>query len=430
MNRDRSRELFAEARQLIPGGVNSPVRAFQAVGGDPVFMARGAGAYIWDADGNRYIDYLGSWGPLIAGHAPRSVVTGLRETAAEGTSFGAPTEWEVRLARKVVERVPSVERVRMVNSGTEATLSAIRLARAHTGRDRVVKVEGCYHGHVDALLVKAGSGIATLAIPGTPGVPETIAAMTLVVPFNDLDALRELLAARGKEIACVILEPVAGNMGVVPPADGYLAGVRELTAQHGVVFILDEVMTGFRVHRGGAQVLYGVEPDLTTMGKVIGGGLPVGAYGGSAEIMEKVAPEGPVYQAGTLSGNPLAMRAGYETLRLTEAPGFYEGLEARSARLAEGLSDAAEKAGVPVHLNRVGSMMCGFFRKGPVVDWATASSANTGQYAAWFRALLDRGVYLAPSQYEALFVSAAHTDEEIDATVAAAGEAFAASRTA
>jgi len=302
MKLDRSRALLAEALRLIPGGVNSPVRAFQAVGGDPIFIARGKGAHIWDADGNRFIDYLGSWGPLIAGHAHPQVLAGLTETLQDGTSFGAPTELEAKLARKVIDRIPSVERVRMVNSGTEATLSAIRLARGHTGRDLVVKVEGCYHGHVDALLVKAGSGVATLAIPGTPGVPEAVVAQTIVIPFNDLDALRELLEARGSEVACVILEPIAGNMGVIPPADGYLAGVRELTARHGVVFILDEVMTGFRVGAGGAQVLYGVEPDLTTLGKVIGGGLPVGAYGGKAEIMEKVAPAGPVYQAGTLRG--------------------------------------------------------------------------------------------------------------------------------
>ena len=312
MKLDRSRELLAQALRLMPGGVNSPVRAFHAVGGDPIFIQRGDGAHVWDADENRYIDYLGSWGPLIVGHAHPRVVAGVTETLARGTSFGAPTELEGRLASKVLERIPSMERVRMVNSGTEATLSAIRLARAHTSRDLVIKAEGCYHGHVDALLVQAGSGIATLAIPGTPGVPGAVVAQTLVVPFNDLDALREVLEARGREIACMILEPVAGNMGVIPPADGYLSGVRELTARHGVVLILDEVMTGFRVHPGGAQSLYEIQPDLTTLGKVIGGGLPVGAYGGRAAIMEKVAPQGPVYQAGTLSGNPLAMRAGLD----------------------------------------------------------------------------------------------------------------------
>jgi glutamate-1-semialdehyde 2,1-aminomutase len=430
MQTERSRALLAEALRLIPGGVNSPVRAFTAVGGEPLFLARGAGAHVWDVDGNRFIDYLGSWGPLIAGHAHPKVLAAIAETAAHGTSFGAPTELEVRLARKVVSRVPSIEKIRMVNSGTEATLSAIRLARAHTGRDRVVKVEGCYHGHVDALLVSAGSGVATLSIPGTPGIPDAVAAQTTVVPFNDLDALRAVLAAQGREIACVILEPNAGNMGVVPPRPGYLAGVRELTRAHGVVFILDEVMTGFRVHAGGAQVLYGIEPDLTTLGKVIGGGLPVGAYGGRAEIMDKVSPQGPVYQAGTLSGNPLAMSAGLANLELTEAPGFYARLETLSARLADGLAEGAAAAGVPVTFHRVGSMQCAFFTAGPVSDWKSASISDTRAFAAYFRALLERGVYIAPSQYEALFVSAAHTEADIDATIAAAREAFtAAART-
>jgi glutamate-1-semialdehyde 2,1-aminomutase len=426
MQTERSRALFAEARTLIPGGVNSPVRAFTAVGGEPLFLARGAGAHVWDVDGNRFIDYLGSWGPLIAGHAHPKVLAAIAETAANGTSFGAPTEMEVRLARKVVSRVPSIEKIRMVNSGTEATLSAIRLARAHTGRDLVVKVDGCYHGHVDSLLVNAGSGVATLSIPGTPGIPAVVAAQTTVVPFNDLDALRAVLDTQGREIACVILEPIAGNMGVVPPRPGYLAGVRELTRAHGVVFILDEVMTGFRVHAGGAQVLYDVEPDLTTLGKVIGGGLPVGAYGGRAEIMDKVSPQGPVYQAGTLSGNPLAMSAGLATLALTEEPGFYARLEALSARLADGLAEGAAAAGVPVTSHRVGSMQCTFFTPGPVSDWKSASASDTRAYAAFFRALLERGVYVAPSQYEALFVSAAHTEADIDATIAAAREAFAA----
>jgi glutamate-1-semialdehyde 2,1-aminomutase len=425
MRTERSRALLAEARTLIPGGVNSPVRAFAAVGGEPLFLARGEGAHVWDVDGNRFIDYLGSWGPLIAGHAHPRVLAALAETAAHGTSFGAPTELEVRLARKVVSRVPSIEKIRMVNSGTEATLSAIRLARAHTGRDRVVKVDGCYHGHVDSLLVNAGSGVATLSIPGTPGIPAAVAAQTTVVPFNDLDALRAVLEAQGREVACVILEPIAGNMGVVPPRPGYLAGVRELTRAHGVVFILDEVMTGFRVHAGGAQVLYGIEPDLTTLGKVIGGGLPVGAYGGRAEIMDRVSPQGPVYQAGTLSGNPLAMSAGLATLSLTEAPGFYEHLERLAARLADGLAAAAAAAGVPVTCHRVGSMQCVFFTPGPVLDWRSASASDTRAYATFFRGLLERGVYVAPSQYEALFVSAAHTEDDMDATVAAAREAFA-----
>ncbi len=424
MKTHRSGELMEEALRLIPGGVNSPVRAFQAVGGRPLFLARGAGAHVWDVDGNRYIDYLGSWGPLIAGHAHPRVVQALQETVAQGTSFGAPCELEVQLARKVVERVASVEKVRMVNSGTEATLSAIRLARGATGRDLVVKVQGCYHGHVDALLIQAGSGMATLAIPGSPGVPEPVAAQTLVVPFNSLDAMEQVLEARGQEIACVILEPIAGNMGVIPPADGYLAGVRELTSRQGVVFILDEVMTGFRVHAGGAQALYGIDPDLTTLGKILGGGLPVGAYGGVAALMDQVAPQGPVYQAGTLSGNPLAMRAGLETLALTEEPGFYDGLEERSAQLARGLAAAAREAGVPTYHTRVGAMMCTFFTDGPVVDWDGAARSDTARYAAWFRALLKRGIYVAPSQFEALFVSSAHTEADIDATIEAAARAF------
>ncbi|MEE9126224.1 MAG: glutamate-1-semialdehyde 2,1-aminomutase [Planctomycetota bacterium] len=424
MKTHRSGELMEEALRLIPGGVNSPVRAFQAVGGRPLFLARGAGAHVWDVDGNRYIDYLGSWGPLIAGHAHPRVVQALQETAAQGTSFGAPCELEVQLARKVVERVASVEKVRMVNSGTEATLSAIRLARGATGRDLVVKVQGCYHGHVDALLIQAGSGMATLAIPGSPGVPDQVAAQTLVVPFNSLDALEQVLEARGVEIACVILEPIAGNMGVIPPADGYLAGVRDLTSRQGVVFILDEVMTGFRVHPGGAQALYGIDPDLTTLGKILGGGLPVGAYGGKAALMDQVAPQGPVYQAGTLSGNPLAMRAGLETLALTEEPGFYDGLEERSAQLARGLAAAAREAGVPTYHTRVGAMMCTFFTDGPVVDWDGAARSDTARYAAWFRALLKRGIYVAPSQFEALFVSSAHTEADIDATIEAAAQAF------
>ena len=427
MKTRRSGELMEEALRLIPGGVNSPVRAFQAVGGRPPFLARGAGAHVWDVDGNRYIDYLGSWGPLIAGHAHARVAQALQETIAQGTSFGAPCELEVQLARKVVERVASVEKVRMVNSGTEATLSAIRLARGATGRDLVVKVQGCYHGHVDALLIQAGSGMATLAIPGSPGVPDQVAGQTLVVPFNSLDALEQVLEARGAEIACVILEPIAGNMGVIPPADGYLAGVRELTSRQGVVFILDEVMTGFRVHAGGAQALYGIDPDLTTLGKILGGGLPVGAYGGKAALMDQVAPQGPVYQAGTLSGNPLAMRAGLETLALTEEPGFYDGLEERSAQLARGLAAAAREAGVPTYHTRVGAMMCTFFTDGPVVDWDGAARSDTARYATWFRALLKRGIYVAPSQFEALFVSSAHTEADIDATIEAAAQAFQAS---
>ncbi|MDX1388725.1 MAG: glutamate-1-semialdehyde 2,1-aminomutase [Acidobacteriota bacterium] len=420
----RMETLYAEAARYIPGGVDSPVRAFKAVGGTPVFFESGSGARIRDAAGREYIDYLGSWGPLIVGHAHPRVVAALIEQARRGTSFGAPTELETELARRVCERVPACEKVRFVSSGTEATMSAIRLARGATGRDGVVKVEGCYHGHVDSLLVQAGSGVMTLAIPGSPGVPDALAALTHVVPFNDVAAIERVLQEHGEEIACVILEPVAGNMGVIPPADGYLQAIRDLTARHGVVFILDEVMTGFRVHPGGAQTLYGVEPDLSCFGKVIGGGLPVGAYGGRADLMDRVAPTGPVYQAGTLSGNPLAMRAGIETLDLLAEPGTYERLESSAARLESGLRKAAATAGTTVTLNRVGSMATLFFNAGPVTDFGSASRSDTTRYAAYFHAMLERGVHLAPSQFEAAFVSTAHGDAEIDATIAAARTAL------
>lgn len=416
--------LFEEAKRRIPGGVNSPVRAFGGVGGTPVFMESGAGARVTDAGGKTYLDYLGSWGPLIVGHSHPRVVAALRDQAGRATSFGAPCELETELARRVCERVPGCERVRFVSSGTEATMSALRLARAVTGRDGIVKVEGCYHGHADSLLVKAGSGVMTLGIPGSPGVPAALAALTHVVPFNDAEALDRLFLAQGKEIACVILEPIAGNMGVVPPAPGYLEAVRDLTRAHGVLLVLDEVMTGFRVHRGGAQALYGVKPDLSCFGKVIGGGLPVGAYGGRADLMERIAPAGPVYQAGTLSGNPLAMRAGIETLGVLDEPGTYERLEAISGRLQAGLEAAAREVGVPVRLNRVGSMWTGFFTEGPVVDYATAAKADTRRYAVFFHEMLRRGVYLAPSQFEAAFVSTAHDEAVVDATIAAAREAL------
>ncbi len=422
--RRESRALFERARRLMPGGVNSPVRAFTAVGGDPVFMARGHGSRVVDADGNEYIDYLGSWGPLILGHAPGPVVTAIENVARDGTSFGAPTAYEIELAELVTQTFPSIERVRMVNSGTEATLSALRLARGATGRDLIVKAEGCYHGHVDSLLVRAGSGMATLGIPGSPGVPEAVVRQTHTVPYNDAGALSRLFETQGREIACLILEPVAGNMGVVPPAPGYLQAAREITRRHGALLILDEVMTGFRVAAGGAQQRYGVSADLTTLGKVIGGGLPVGAYGGAAHLMRRVAPEGPIYQAGTLSGNPLAMAAGIETLRQILQPGFYESLEAVSARLEAGLLQAAHQAGVPAVVNRVGSMMTVFFTKEPVSDFASACRSDTARYAAFFRKMLDRGVSLAPSQFEALFVSSAHTAADIDATSAAAREAM------
>ncbi len=416
--------LFEEARRFIPGGVNSPVRAFGGVGGTPVFMESGAGCRVRDAAGREYVDYLGSWGPLIAGHSHPRVVQAIRDQAGKGTSFGAPCELETELARRVCARVPGCERVRFVSSGTEATMSAIRLARAAAGREGIVKVDGCYHGHVDSLLVKAGSGVLTLGIPGSPGVPAALAALTHVVPFNDVEALDRLLAARGKEIACVILEPVAGNMGVVAPARGYLEAVRDLTRRHGVILILDEVMTGFRVHRGGAQELYGILPDLSCFGKVIGGGLPVGAYGGRSDLMDRIAPAGPVYQAGTLSGNPLAMRAGIETLDLLDEPGTYDRLERVSARLADGFMAAAVAAKLPSTVNRVGSMMTAFFTGGPVVDYASAALSDTKRYAAFFHGMLRRGVYLAPSQFEAAFVSTAHGEADLDFTLAAARDAM------
>ena len=413
-------DLFDEARRYIPGGVNSPVRAFNAVGGTPVFLCRGSGARVEDVAGREYIDFVGSWGPLIAGHAHPRVVAAVQEQAERGTSFGAPCEAETELARMICERVPACERVRFVSSGTEATMSAIRLARAATGRDEIVKAEGCYHGHADSLLVQAGSGMLTLAIPGSPGVPAALAALTHVVPFNDAEALGALLERRGDRIACVILEPVAGNMGVVPPVAGYLDALREQTAHHGALLILDEVMTGFRVDRGGAQTRYGIEPDLSCFGKVIGGGLPAAAFGGRAELMEQVAPTGPVYQAGTLSGNPLAMRAGIETLRLLDEPGAYEQLERQAARLAAGLAAAARDAGVPATINRVGSMMTAFFTDAEVRDYTGASAADVERYGKFFHGLLERGTYIAPSQFEALFVSLAHGESEIDAAVDAA----------
>jgi len=419
-----SRSLFEKARQVIPGGVNSPVRAFKAVGGDPLFFSRGLGALLWDVDGNEYIDYVGSWGPLILGHAHPEIVREVQETVKGGTSFGAPNPHEVELARLVVDSVPGIEKVRMVNSGTEATLSALRLARAFTRRDLIVKMDGCYHGHVDALLVKAGSGVATLGLPGTPGIPARVVEQTLVVPYNDLDALAALVEERGKDIACVIVEPVAANMGVVPPRPGYLEGLREITVKHGILLIFDEVISGFRLALGGAQERYRIAPDLTTLGKILGGGLPIGAYGGREEIMDRVAPEGDVYQAGTLAGNPLAMRAGIAMLRQLRAPGVYDALEKTSERLARGLASAAEGAGIPARVERVGSLLTLFFTSRPPVDWDSASLSDVRKYAAFFRRMLDRGVYLPPSQYEALFVSLAHTDDQIDRTVSTAAEAL------
>jgi glutamate-1-semialdehyde 2,1-aminomutase len=426
MKRERSRFLFKRAQKLMPGGVNSPARAFGAVGGEPIFVERGEGAYLWDVDGNRYIDYVGSWGPLIFGHAYPSVVTAVEEAARRGTSFGAPTEAENELAELIVAAVPSIEKVRLVNSGTEATMSAIRLARGFTGRDVIAKFAGNYHGHVDSLLVAAGSSAATLAVPNSPGVTAGTTRDTLVLQYNDVPGLEKAFAEHGPRMAGVIFEPVVGNMGVVVPSRDFLRALRQLTRQNGALLICDEVMTGFRVAYGGAQQLLGIEPDLTTLGKIVGGGLPVGAYGGRTEIMDHVLPAGKVFQAGTLSGNPLATAAGCAMLRALRDDPPYERLERSSARLAVGLVEAATAAGVPHQLSRVGSMMTLFFAAEPVTDWPTASRCDTKRFARWFWAMLDRGIYLPCSQFEALFVSAAHSDADIDATIAAAREAVAA----
>lgn len=420
---DRSEELFARALELMPGGVNSPVRAFRGVGGTPRFIRSASGATMTDVDGRTYIDYVGSWGPMILGHADPEVINALTDALTRGTSFGAPNELEVELAEEIVEAVPSIEMVRMVNSGTEATMSAIRLARGVTGRTKLIKFEGCYHGHGDSLLVKAGSGVATLGLPDSPGVPAALAANTITAPFNDSAALEQVFAQH-QDIAAVIIEPIAGNMGCVPPAEGYLQSVRELSSRNGALLIFDEVMTGFRVARGGAQELYGVRPDITTLGKIIGGGLPVGAYGGSKDLMRHIAPAGAIYQAGTLSGNPLAMTAGLVTLRRLRDQRIYEQLERASARLCEGMSKAAAVAGVVTVTNRVGSMLTTFFTDQPVVDWTTANKSNRELYAKFFHAMLDEGVYFAPSQFEAAFVGAGHTNEIIDRTIEAAMKAF------
>ncbi|MCC6694441.1 MAG: glutamate-1-semialdehyde 2,1-aminomutase [Candidatus Hydrogenedentes bacterium] len=420
-----SKDLWAQANNVLVGGVNSPVRAFKGVGGDPFFVASGRGPRITDVDGNEYIDHVLSWGPLVLGHAHPHVVDAVTEALRKGSSFGIPTEAEIRLAERIVELVPSIEKVRLVNSGTEATMSAIRLARGYTKRDLVVKVEGCYHGHVDGLLVKAGSGLTTLGVPTSPGIPESYAACTLTMPYNDLDAARALFEAHGANIACLILEPVVGNMGVILPEPSYLDGLRELTIEHGALLIFDEVMTGFRVALGGAQARYRVMPDLTVLGKVIGGGLPVGAYGGPQEIMDHVSPVGPVYQAGTLSGNPLATAAGLATLDILEGPGVAQGIEDSLKTLCDGLGALAREAGVPVFQTRVGSMACMFFHEGPVRNYAEATQSDTARYAKFFWKMLEGGVYLAPSQYEAMFMSSVHTDREIDQALTAAKAAFA-----
>jgi len=424
MEHHASARLFQEALELLPGGVDSPVRAFRAIGGQPIFIERGEGPYLYDVDGNRYVDYVLSWGPLILGHAHPAVLEALSAAAARGTSFGAPCEAEIKLARLVMRFMPEIEMIRFVNSGTEATMSALRLARAFTGRDRIIKFEGCYHGHADMLLVKAGSGVATLGLPDSPGVPEGAARDTLVARYNDLESVGQLFEAHPSEIAAVIVEPVAGNMGVVPPQEGFLEGLREITRREGALLIFDEVMTGFRVHPGGAQAFYGVSPDLTTLGKVIGGGLPVGAYGGKREIMEMVAPAGPMYQAGTLSGNPLAMSAGIATLEKLEDPALWQQMESVTSRLTEGLRQIAIEAGISLQVTQAGTMFSAFFSETPPRDWDTVRSSDDKHFARYFREMLARGINLAPSPFEAGFVSSEHGEEQVEATLLAAQEAF------
>jgi glutamate-1-semialdehyde 2,1-aminomutase len=424
MNHTKSSQLFALAKEIIPGGVNSPVRAFKSVGADPVFISRASGSRVYDVDGNEYIDYVGSWGPMILGHCHPEVVAAVKSAADSGASFGAPTEKETTLAQMVIDAVPSIEMVRMVSSGTEATMSAIRLARGYTGRDMILKFSGCYHGHSDALLVKAGSGAATFGVPDSPGVPADFAKNTLTATFNNLDSVKQLVSENSGQVACIIIEPVAGNMGTVPPKPGFLEGLRKLCTDEGIVLIFDEVMSGFRVAYGGAQEVYGVTPDMTTLGKIIGGGLPVGAFGGSKQIMSLLSPSGGVYQAGTLSGNPLAMSAGIATLNLLKKPGFYQQLEEKSAYLAAGIAKAAKDAGYPIFSTRVGSMICSFFTKNEVTDWDSAATSDTKAFSAFFRGMLEEGIYLAPSQFETGFVSIAHSTEDLDRTIAAAGRCF------
>ena len=424
MEISRSVQLFKDAQKFIPGGVNSPVRAFKSVGADPLFIQKAAGSRIYDVDGNEFIDYVGSWGPMILGHCHPRVTTAIKAAVDNGSSFGAPTELEIILAEMVVKAVPSIEMVRMVSSGTEATMSAIRLARGYTGRDKILKFSGCYHGHADSLLVKAGSGAATFGVPDSPGVPQDFARHTLTAEYNSLASVRALVGENRGAIACIIVEPIAGNMGTVPPREGFLEGLRAICNEEGIVLIFDEVMSGFRVAYGGAQELYGVTPDMTTLGKIIGGGLPVGAFGGKKEIMLNLSPSGGVYQAGTLSGNPLAMTAGIETLKLLQEEGFYRRLEEKSAYLAAGIARAAQDAGYPIYSTRVGSMVCAFFTRGEVHDWPTAAACDTKAFARYFLAMLNAGIYQAPSQFETGFVSIAHSDADLDRTIAAARSAF------
>jgi glutamate-1-semialdehyde 2,1-aminomutase len=425
LGRERSAELFAVAQRYIPGGVNSPARAWSAVGGEPLFLVKGKGPHVWDADGNRYIDYVSSWGPLVLGHAHPEVVAAIKAAADDGATFGAPTESENTLAQMVVEAFPSIDLVRFVSSGTEAAMSALRLARAFTGRDKIVKFQGGYHGHSDALLVAAGSGALAHGVPDSAGVTASFAQDTLVAEYNDLDSVEAHFKAYPADIACVIVEPVAGNMGVVPPVPGFLDGLRSLTSDHGALLVFDEVITGFRVTYGGAQHLYGITPDITCLGKIVGGGMPVGAYGGRREIMERVSPLGPMYQAGTLSGNPVAMAAGIKTLELVGGEGVYEELEAKGRRLQAGLERAVAQAETPATVNRVGSMMTLFFNTGPVAGWESVAASDKEGFARFFHRMLDEGVYLPPSPFEALTVSTAHRDSDIDTTIEAAARALA-----